>query len=101
MKGERGIEGMKGRIGDKGDKGESAKGTQASAVPQTNWEQCVWKSDSDTDNGKIRVNRIRIIIRRRIRLSKANSYNSIKILYRYVGMLVLYSSSLYCYAALL
>ena len=40
-------------------------------------------------------------LRRRIRLSKANSYNSINILYRYVGMLVLYSSSLYCCAALL
>ena len=61
IKGERGIVGMKGRKGDKGEKGESAKGSQASVVPQTNWKQCVWKSASDTDNGKIKVNRIRII----------------------------------------
>ena len=57
MKEERGIVGMKGRKGDKGDKGESAKASQASAVPQTNWKQCVWKSASDTDNGKIKVNK--------------------------------------------
>ena len=61
MKGQRGIAGMKGRKGDKGEKGESVKGSQASVVPQTNWKQCVWKSLSNTDNGKIKVNRIRII----------------------------------------
>ena len=61
MKGERGIVGMKGRKGDKGEKGESAKASQASVVPQTNWKQCVWKSQSGTDNGKIKVNGIRII----------------------------------------
>ena len=38
-------------------KGESAKASQASVVPQTNWKQCVWKSESGTDNGKIKVNR--------------------------------------------
>ena len=63
MKGEPGIVGIPGRKGDKGEKGESAKGSQASVVPQTSWKQCVWKSHSDTDNGKIRVNRIRIITR--------------------------------------
>ena len=61
MKGERGIVGNQGRKGDKGEKGESAKASQASVVPQTNWKQCVWKSDSHIDNGKIKVNRIRII----------------------------------------
>ena len=61
MKGERGIAGMKGRKGDKGEKGESTKASQASVVPQTNWKQCVWKSGSEADNGKIKVNRIRII----------------------------------------
>ena len=62
IKGERGIVGMKGGKGDKGEKGESAKASQASVVlPQTNWKQCVWKSNSETDNGKIKVNRIRII----------------------------------------
>ena len=61
MKGERGIAGMKGRKGDKGEKGESTKASQASAVPQTNWKQCVWKSISNTDNGTIKVIRIRII----------------------------------------
>ncbi|XP_073235727.1 uncharacterized protein [Porites lutea] len=54
MKGERGIAGMKGRKGDKGEKGESAKASQASVVPQTNWKQCVWKSQTGTDNGKIK-----------------------------------------------
>ena len=58
---QRGIAGMKGRKGDKEEKGESVKASQASVVPQTNWKQCVWKSLSDTDNGKIKVNRIRII----------------------------------------
>ena len=57
MKGERGIVGNQGGKGDKGEKGESAKASQASVVPQTNWKQCVWKSDSDTDNGKIKVNK--------------------------------------------
>ena len=58
MKGERGTVGNQGR---KGEKGESAKASQASVVPQTNWKQCVWRSDSGTDNGKIKVNGIRII----------------------------------------
>ena len=61
MKGERGTVGNQGRKGDKGEKGESAKASQASVVPQTNWKQCVWKSNSETDNGKIKVNGIRII----------------------------------------
>ena len=49
-----------GRKGDKGEKGESVKASQTSVVPQTNWKQCVWKSSSDTDNGKIKVNRIKL-----------------------------------------
>ena len=57
MKGERGIVGNQGGKGDKGDKGESAKASQASVVPQSNWKQCVWKSSSGTDNGKIKVNK--------------------------------------------
>ena len=61
MKGERGIVGNPGKKGDKGEKGESAKAGQASVVPQTNWKQCVWKLSSSTDNGKIKVIRIRII----------------------------------------
>ena len=61
IKGERGIVGNPGRKGDKGEKGESAKASQASVVPQTNWKQCVWKRDTSTDNGKIKVIRIRII----------------------------------------
>ncbi|CAH3195330.1 unnamed protein product [Porites evermanni] len=57
MKGERGARGIvgnPGRKGNKGEKGESAKASQASVVPQTNWKQCVWNSDSGTDNGKIK-----------------------------------------------
>ena len=61
MKGERGIVGNQGRKGDIEEKGESAKASQASVVPQTNWKQCVWKSNSGTDNGKIKVSRIRIV----------------------------------------
>ena len=57
MKGEPGIVGNQGRKGDKGGKGESAKASQASVVPQINWKQCVWKSASGTDNGKIKVNK--------------------------------------------
>ena len=57
MKGERGIVGNQGRKGDKGEKGESAKASQASVVLQTNWKQCVWKSESGTHNGKIKVNK--------------------------------------------
>ena len=62
MKGERGIVGNSGRKGGQGEKGENAKASQASVVPQTNWKQCVWKSETNTDNGKIRVIRIRIIL---------------------------------------
>ena len=58
MKGERGIVGNQGR---KGDKGECAKASQTSVLPQTNWKQCVWRSLSNADNGKIKVIRIRII----------------------------------------
>ena len=61
MRGERSIVINQGRKGGKGEKGESTKASQASVVPQTNWKQCVWKSASGTDNGKIKVNRIRII----------------------------------------
>ena len=61
IKGERRIVGNQGSKGDKGEKGESVKASQSSVVPQTNWKQCVWKSLSNTDNGKIKVNRIRII----------------------------------------
>ena len=64
MKGERGIVGMKGQrgiAGMKGRKGESAKASQSSVVPQTNWKQCAWKSYSHTDNGKMKVHRIRVI----------------------------------------
>ena len=57
MKGEPGIVGNQGRKGDKGEKGESAKASQASVVPQTNWKQCVWKSQTSTNNGKIKVNK--------------------------------------------
>ena len=49
MKGELGIVGSPGRKGDRGEKGVSAKASQASVVPQTNWKQCVWKSESGTD----------------------------------------------------
>ena len=59
MKGEPGIVGNQGRKGDKGEKGESVKASQASVVPQTSWKQCVWKSASGTDNGKIKVNKKR------------------------------------------
>ena len=56
MKGEPGIVRNQGRKGDKGEKGESVKASKSSVVPQTNWKQCVWKSESNTDNGKIKVN---------------------------------------------
>ena len=61
IKGERGIVGNQGRKGSKGEKGESVKGSQASVVPQTNWKQCVWKSQTDTDDGKIKVSVIIIV----------------------------------------
>ena len=61
IKGERGIVGNQGRKGEKGEKGESPKASQASVVPQTNWKQSVWKSQTSTSNGKIKVIRIRII----------------------------------------
>ena len=56
-KGESGIVGAKGKKGDKGEKGESVKTSPpiASAVPQTNWKQCVWKESDSRDSGKIKV----------------------------------------------
>ena len=55
IKGEPGIVGAQGKKGDKGEKGESVKASPSSAVPQTNWKQCVWKQSDGTDNGKIKV----------------------------------------------
>jgi len=54
IKGEPGIVGAQGKKGDKGEKGESVKASQANAVPQTNWKQCVWKQQYSADNGKIK-----------------------------------------------
>jgi len=54
IKGARGIAGDQGIKGDKGEKGESVT-SPSSAVPQTNWKQCVWKNLNDgKDNGKIK-----------------------------------------------
>ena len=56
-KGDRGTVGNQGRKGNKREKGESVKASQASVVPQTNWKQCVWRSNSGTDNGQIKANK--------------------------------------------
>ncbi|KAL9951209.1 hypothetical protein ACROYT_G043831 [Oculina patagonica] len=54
IKGARGLVGDQGIKGDKGEKGESVT-SPSSAVPQTNWKQCVWKNLNDgEDNGKIK-----------------------------------------------
>ena len=55
IKGERGLAGNQGSKGDKGQKGASGAASPASAVPQTNWKQCVWKKEDAIDNGKIKV----------------------------------------------
>jgi len=55
IKGEPGIVGAQGKKGDKGEKGESVKASSASAMPQTNWKQCVWKQSDSRDSGKIKV----------------------------------------------
>ena len=55
MKGDPGSVGAAGKKGDKGEKGESVKGSLAGPVPQTNWKQCVWRINTQTDNGKIKV----------------------------------------------
>ena len=49
--GQQGKEGVKGEQGSKGEKGEIVN----SAVPQTNWKQCVWKNSDSRDSGKIKV----------------------------------------------
>ncbi|KAL9951328.1 hypothetical protein ACROYT_G043972 [Oculina patagonica] len=54
IKGARGLVGDQGIKGDKGEKGESLT-SPSSAVPQTNWKQCVWKSEDGKDSGKIKV----------------------------------------------
>ncbi|XP_020608784.1 collagen triple helix repeat-containing protein 1-like isoform X1 [Orbicella faveolata] len=54
IKGARGTVGDQGIKGDKGEKGESVT-SPSSAVPQTNWKQCVWKNlNDDRDSGKIK-----------------------------------------------
>ncbi|XP_078353975.1 uncharacterized protein LOC144638637 isoform X3 [Oculina patagonica] len=53
IKGARGLVGDQGIKGDKGEKGESLT-SPSSAVPQTNWKQCVWKSEDGKDSGKIK-----------------------------------------------
>ena len=55
MKGDPGSVGAAGKKGDKGEKGESVKGSSAGPVPQTNWKQCVWRINAQTDNGEIKV----------------------------------------------
>ena len=50
----RGMVGDQGIKGDKGEKGESVT-NPSSAVPQTNWKQCVWKADDGRDSGKVKV----------------------------------------------
>ena len=54
IKGTWGILGDQGIKGDKGEKAESVTST-SSAVPQTNWKQCVWKASEGKDSGKIKV----------------------------------------------
>ena len=55
IKGTQGTLGDEGIKGDKGEKGETAT-SPSSAVPQTNWKQCVWKNlNDDRDSGKIKV----------------------------------------------
>ena len=54
IKGARGTDGDEGTKGDKGEKGESVT-SPFSAVPQTNWKQCVWKAADGRDSGKIKV----------------------------------------------
>ena len=55
IKGAQGTVGDQGRKGDKGEKGESVR-SPSSAVPQTNWKQCVWNNlNDDRDSGKIKV----------------------------------------------
>jgi len=54
IKGARGIAGDRGIKGDKGEKGQSVT-SPSSAVPQTNWKQCVWKNlNNNQDNGKVK-----------------------------------------------
>jgi len=54
IKGSRGIAGDQGIKGDKGEKGESVT-SPSSAMPQTNWKQCVWKNlNDDRDSGKVK-----------------------------------------------
>ena len=55
-----GIQGTKGEPGPLGMKGE--RDIVGNLVPQTNWKQCVWKSESGTDNGKIKVHVIIFVI---------------------------------------
>ena len=54
IKGARGIVGDQGIKGDKGEKGQSIA-SPSSAVPQTNWKQCVWKAGDGRNSGKIKV----------------------------------------------
>ena len=62
IKGARGIVGNQGVKGDKGEKGESVT-SPSSAVPQTNWKQCVWKNlNDDRDSGKIKVRSDRVVL---------------------------------------
>ena len=67
IKGEPGLVGNERKAGHCGnskkkrrqrrERGKRQSKSEASVVPQINWKQCVWKSDSDTDNGKIKVNK--------------------------------------------
>jgi len=83
IKGTRGTAGDQGIKGDKGEKGESAT-TPSSAVPQTNWKQCVWKAGDGRDSGKIKD----------CSFNKLQSDTAIKVSFQ--GVMRVYGSSSKC-----
>jgi len=84
IKGARGTVGDQGIKGDKGDKGESVT-SPSSAVPQTNWKQCVWKNlNDDRDRGKIKD----------CSFNKLQSDTAVKVSFQ--GIMRVYGSSTKC-----
>ena len=58
--GPRGSKGFKGERGISGTKGQ--KGDAANIDPRqlANWKQCVWRAESNTDSGKIKVSNLNL-----------------------------------------
>ena len=87
-----GIKGVKGEQGSKGEKGEIVN----SAVSQTNWKQCVWKSGDGRDSGKIKVQKcLENTMKNRVSVRANLSWPSLRLLRNAVELKISINNSVH------